>query len=105
MATSSLRVLPAQPRPDQALRTHLTARERVVLWLLAAGLTNPEIGRVLDLSSETIKSHVKHMLRAMDCRNRAELVNVGWQRGYLPADAEWVHSQLSRLTSGKGRKR
>lgn len=50
----------------------LTAREREVLRLLAAGLTNAQIGSRLFISEETTKSHVKSLLRKLGVINRSQ---------------------------------
>jgi two-component system, NarL family, response regulator LiaR len=55
-------------------RSPLTTREWEVIDLLAEGLTTDEIARSLHLSSETVRSHVKHILRKLDARSRAEAV-------------------------------
>lgn len=89
---------PAQPNPDRAtLGADLTSREWTVVALIAEGLTNREIASVLGISSETVKSHVRHALARMGCRSRAEMVNVAWKRAYLPPDPDWVEEHLSRL--------
>jgi FixJ family two-component response regulator len=41
----------------------LTHRQLEVLELLAKGLTNPEIGRVLDIRVGTVKAHVSAIIR------------------------------------------
>ena len=51
---------------------NLSEREEQILMLIAAGLTNKEIGRVLFLGLETIKTHVSHLLRKLGVRNRTE---------------------------------
>jgi DNA-binding CsgD family transcriptional regulator len=60
------------PALDRALAGVLTVREREVLRLIAAGLTNGEIGRRLFISEETTKSHVKNLMRKLGVRNRAQ---------------------------------
>lgn len=50
----------------------LSARELEVLQHLARGLTNDEIGRVLCISGQTVKGHLKNMFPKLQAANRAE---------------------------------
>ena len=52
---------------------HLTKRERQVLHLLAAGLTNKEAASILNISRGTVKIHVSHIFRKLNvsCRTKA----------------------------------
>lgn len=52
----------------------LTPRQRRVLTLLAAGKSNKEIGRDLDLTESAVKSHVSKILRALDVNNRSKAI-------------------------------
>ncbi len=52
----------------------LTSREAEVLSLLAAGLSNIQIGDHLHLSPRTVEKYVSSLLRKTDTNNRAELV-------------------------------
>ncbi len=52
----------------------LTSRERDVLELLSAGLSNGQIADRLYLSARTVEKHVSNLLRKTDTTNRAELV-------------------------------
>jgi DNA-binding CsgD family transcriptional regulator len=52
----------------------LTPREREVLVLMGAGATNAAIANRLVISENTVKSHVKHILRKLRAGNRAEAV-------------------------------
>lgn len=52
----------------------LSPRELQVLGLLCRGFTNQEIAEELDMSLNTVKGHVKEIMRKLDCRNRVEVV-------------------------------
>jgi DNA-binding CsgD family transcriptional regulator len=54
-----------------------------VLGLISEGLVNREIGKVLFLSEETVKSHVRHLLAKLQARSRAHAVAIGFRRGIL----------------------
>ncbi|GEM_PF-4409813 len=50
----------------------LTPRRLEVLRLVARGLTNREIGRVLGISCYTVKSHLASLFESLDVTNRTE---------------------------------
>ena len=50
----------------------LTFRESEIFTLLAAGLTNSEIGRRLDVTEKTIKHYVTGIFEKLNVRNRVE---------------------------------
>ncbi len=52
----------------------LTSQERVVLRLVAEGLTNQEIANSLCLSVKTVKSHLSNIFAKLDVHNRAQAV-------------------------------
>ena len=54
----------------------LSERESEVVVLLAQGLRNQEIAEVLDLSEDTIKTHLKRTYRKLGVANRAQATNV-----------------------------
>ena len=61
-------------RPESRLEGLLTRREREVLELITSGATNLRIAEQLVLAEGTVKSHIKHILRKLRARNRAEAV-------------------------------
>ena len=69
-----LRTLGVQARTGPRGVATLTDRERQVLGLLAAGLSNPEIAQRLHVSRKTAAHHVSHILTKLNLRNRAEVV-------------------------------
>ena len=61
----------------------MTARERETLTLIAEGLSAPEIGRVLHLSTATIKTHIQHIYEKLGVSERAAAVAEAMRRGLL----------------------
>lgn len=61
---------PAAGKAD-ALK-QLTAREREILGHLAQGLSNKAIARILDISHDTVKLHVRHILSKLNLTSRVE---------------------------------
>jgi DNA-binding CsgD family transcriptional regulator len=62
----------------------LTPREREVLELMAAGATNGDIAARLVLTTGTVKTHVKHILRKLNATSRAHAVSIFLQRTDAP---------------------
>jgi LuxR family transcriptional regulator, regulator of acetate metabolism len=60
--------------PDQDLRELLTRRELEVLAMLAEGETNARIAQRMVVSEDTVKTHVKHVLRKLGVHNRSQAV-------------------------------
>lgn len=52
----------------------LSDRELAVVRLVAAGLSNPEIGRELAISVDTVKAHLKNISGKLGTNNRAQTV-------------------------------
>ena len=75
-------IIPFQA-PLKELEQEPTQREIEVLQLISEGLVNREIGKMLFLSEETVKSHVRHLLAKLQARSRAHAVAVGFRRGLL----------------------
>jgi PAS domain S-box-containing protein len=53
---------------------HLTPRQAEVLRLLEQGRSTKQIAQELHLSTETVKNHVRHLLRALGVNTRLEAV-------------------------------
>jgi two-component system nitrate/nitrite response regulator NarL len=63
--------------------TRLSAREREVLNLVAAGLTAPDIAARLHVEPSTIKSHLQSIYEKLGVSERAAAVAEGMRRGLL----------------------
>ncbi|MHC0428789.1 response regulator [Streptomyces sp. O3] len=71
-----------QPDPSPRLNA-LTEREREVMGLVGAGLSNDEIARRLVLSPATAKTHVSRIMTKLDVRDRAQLVILAYESGMI----------------------
>lgn len=69
-----LRDLPQPTVGMRPVRSDLTPREWEVLDLLSAGRATEQIARELDVTIETVRSHVKHLLRKLGVHSRSEAI-------------------------------
>jgi DNA-binding NarL/FixJ family response regulator len=72
---------PPPPYPEQF--EELTARERDIVLLVALGLTNGEIAERLVISPATAKTHVSRAMLKLGVRDRAKLVALAHQTGFV----------------------
>lgn len=68
---------------DAVGRAGLTSREQEVLRLMAAGRSNAEIGEVLFLGVETVKTHVGNLLAKLGVRDRTQAVVLAYESGFV----------------------
>ena len=61
----------------------LSERECEVLQLAARGIPNAEIGQRLYLSTETVKSHIRQILRKLQARDRTHAAVIGMALGLV----------------------
>jgi two-component system nitrate/nitrite response regulator NarL len=64
-------------------RPILSDREREALKLVAEGMSAPEIGRRLHLSTGTVKTHLQHLYEKLEVSERAAAVAEAMRRGLL----------------------
>ena len=65
----------------------LTAREREVLHLAAAGHTSAEIAGLLSISPRTAETHRANMMRKLGLHAQADLIRYALQRGIISIEA------------------
>jgi two-component system nitrate/nitrite response regulator NarL len=61
----------------------LTPREQEVLRFISEGLSAPEIGRKIHLSTATVKTHLRTLYEKLGVSDRAAAVAEGMRRGLL----------------------
>jgi PAS domain S-box-containing protein len=71
---------------EPPLHPHLTPRQAQVLRLLEHGRSTDQIAEELHLSIETVRNHIRRLLRALDVHSRLEAVAVG-RRMHLEASS------------------
>jgi two-component system NarL family response regulator len=71
---------------ERALRASLSAREVEVLRQAAKGLSNKEIGAVLEIAEDTVKVHMGHIFEKLQVIDRTQAVITAAQRGIIHFD-------------------
>ena len=61
----------------------LSDRELEVLRHLACGMSNAEIAKALYVGDATVKTHVAHILRKLDLRDRVQAVVFAYEAGLV----------------------
>lgn len=73
----------AAPSVDPKRSLPLTEREIEILRCIAAGLTNPQIGKRLYISAGTVKAHSAAIYRKLDVVNRSEAIALAKDLGLI----------------------
>lgn len=77
------KIIDANPRPSTA--SGLTPREVEVLGLLREGFTNADIGRLLGITTHTVKVHVAGIITKLGVSDRTQAVARAFDLGLLAA--------------------
>lgn len=79
-------ICPPSERGDARRRKRkprLTPRQHQVLELLALGRSTAEIAQTLQISEQTVRNHVRHLLAELSVRTRLEAVVAAYRNGWL----------------------
>lgn len=86
VADKLVRVLPAVLNPserEEEQEPSLSEREVDVLALLVQGLSNSEIADKLQISSETVKSHLRHIMKKLSVNDRTQAAVKALKQGLV----------------------
>jgi two-component system nitrate/nitrite response regulator NarL len=72
MTAQLVNLVDAKRNTPESLLNQLTGREREILAHLAQGESNKAIARALNISQETVKLHVRHVLAKLNLSSRVE---------------------------------
>ncbi|MQA62019.1 MAG: response regulator [Actinophytocola sp.] len=100
------RASPAEQGQDTPQTRTLSRREFQVMQLIAEGMENAAIAKVLVLSVETVRTHVKSILRKLSARDRTHAVTIAFRSGLLsmsPCVVEQADAPVVASTRRPGR--
>jgi DNA-binding NarL/FixJ family response regulator len=84
------------PRLDRVLlseratarQPNLSPREREIMHLMAEGGTAQDVGARVGVSVETVRTHVRNVIRKLEARNRVHAIAIALQRGDITIDRD-----------------
>jgi two-component system NarL family response regulator len=71
---------------DASPQTRLGPREREIVQLLAEGHTSPEIARRMHISTRTVETHRRNIMKKLDLHSVAELTKYAIREGLTSLD-------------------
>jgi len=77
---------PETPHSDEKkinISSHITNRQKEILYLLAQGLVNKQIAIELGISANTVKAHLYDIFRSLGVKNRTTAVKVALKQGWI----------------------
>jgi DNA-binding CsgD family transcriptional regulator len=80
-----VRLPPSEPgNPKAVEQLGISPSELTVLTKLAVGHSNKEIAAALDISPNTVKTHVAHLFEKLGANRRTDAINRARELGILP---------------------
>jgi DNA-binding NarL/FixJ family response regulator len=70
----------------------LSPREREIMHLMAEGLTAEAIGTKITVSVETVRTHVRNVIRKLQARNRVHAIAIALERGEIQLEQQQQQS-------------
>jgi len=64
----------------------LSPREREIMHLMAEGRTAEAIADEISVSVETVRTHVRNVIRKLQARNRVHAIAIALERGEIALD-------------------
>jgi DNA-binding NarL/FixJ family response regulator len=65
----------------------LSPREREIMHLMAEGMTAEQIAGQIIVSVETVRTHVRNVIRKLQARNRVHAIAIALERGEIALDS------------------
>lgn len=69
--------------PLHSPNIELTSREREILRLIVDGLSNRTIAKRLTISSDTVKTHIHHIMQKLQAKDRAQAAIIATNQGWI----------------------
>lgn len=69
------------PKSTEELEEKITPREAQVLLSIEEGATNKEVAIRLNISLETVKSHIRHIYQKLEVNSRHALIKGSYKKG------------------------
>ena len=79
----TMAILATEPTDKEFEPEELSARELEVLALVSKGLSNQRIAEQLKISAETVKTHIRHIMKKLVVNDRTQAAVKGLKRGLI----------------------
>lgn len=87
---------PPPGQPSSPLLARLTERETEILQLIGTGYSNQQIADALHVTVSTVKTHINHLFRKLDLRERVQAVILAYETGLVRPGSQDRGDRLQR---------